>query len=376
MGRPLQERSLPSAHWLLYPEEQLRGSTSRQSCQRESSPEVSEPACTSSSSESSPVGKTRRSASARTSFEPAYLSWTIPTSSRWVRIQDGAAFLEETLLPARGCPQTDRGSREEGSDESLCISPSTTGMQSKLRSPAQGIGEETLPSIMTPLRSTSCQAFKIFTESRSPASHRSEKQRGLEPALSKGGQSSISPLPRRSIPAEDMSWTDDEWGSSPPCWKGESLADLLLQEVSPACQRAPSCESLTHSDIEAALDSMPTPQKAAPAKPAPDQENTCPEGGATGAELRDTPPPRRRFSSLSRSPCHQGRRGVPLEAQVSTPIALRCPRMDNNSFAAARDRFKTSVGAEGRSQEFRSTVLRELNSLGNSPWGHGGVRMV
>mmetsp|Transcript_851 Transcript_851/g.2480 ORF Transcript_851/g.2480 Transcript_851/m.2480 type:complete len:307 (+) Transcript_851:54-974(+) len=286
------------------------------------------------------------------SIEPAYLSWSIPTVSRWVAVQDGAAVDEhvpEVPRPGEGCSLSGTASQSDG----FCISASSTVKcdRAKWRQEPE---VTLLPGLQTPLRSKSCQAFEIFTATKSPQVRAR--------SLSTSQKSAHSP----PVLAGDLTWTDDEWGASPRCWKGSSLVDLML-EASPSTEvRSASCESLSHSDIEAALQSMPTPQRNRYSTEH-DEEN-CP----SHATIRcgDNTPPR-----VKRPP---RRLDSPGQAVESTPISfsLARRRATTTGLPAARDKFKADVDAASRSNEFHSSVLRELNHLSASPWAQAGVRMV
>lgn len=107
-----------------------------------------------------------------------------------------------------------------------------------------------------------------------------------------------------------------------------------------------SSASPTQSDVEAALELMLTPPRQPFwTWPLPSSPPTSPGHGAdAGASARGRPPP---------SP------------RSGTPPAR--PRLASGLLAAARNRFKESVGASGRSSEFGRTLLRELDAINSSP---------
>jgi len=134
--------------------------------------------------------------------------------------------------------------------------------------------------------------------------------------------------------------------------------------------------SPTVSDIEAALESMPTPPRCLELAASP-SVSTPPSGirasspplslvqsvgsGATESDIHGPPP-----AAFSRcTPAYSGSTTPSHAISCASPVQKQ--RRRSFSLAAARDQFKLSVGASARSNEFRRARLQMLDAISNSP---------
>merc|ERR1712129_70242 len=125
--------------------------------------------------------------------------------------------------------------------------------------------------------------------------------------------------------------------------------------MGPSLDTAPNTmpsASPTQSDIEEALDSMPTQRQTG----VPSQVVTEPSGRCGTSSI----------SWPHWQPCGAA---FAFDEHESNIMQLRSPLPSgrNNSLALARDRFKLSVGASTRSTEFRRARLRDLEAISSSP---------
>mmetsp|Transcript_91181 Transcript_91181/g.292731 ORF Transcript_91181/g.292731 Transcript_91181/m.292731 type:complete len:433 (-) Transcript_91181:48-1346(-) len=181
-----------------------------------------------------------------------------------------------------------------------------------------------------------------------------------------------------------------------------SAAEALLQTPRP-CRAAASADvkwdsggghSPTRSDVEAAVEAMSTPPPPPPAlslcsvsplqqHPAAVTDRGWCQGRQQGVWSSKEP----HADSEVRTPDARERRRFhgngsggavvvtldlsPLESDggpsTGTPTSRERRRTNPLSLSLARDRFKLSVGATARSDEFRVALLRELDAIGNSP---------
>lgn len=117
--------------------------------------------------------------------------------------------------------------------------------------------------------------------------------------------------------------------------------------------------SPTQSDVEAALELMLTPprQPSWASRPLPSPP-TSPGRGADAGALDAFTPSAGHTGPWPAAP-------APPSPRSGTPPAR--PRSASGLLAAARYRFKESVGAPGRSSEFGRALLRELDAINSSP---------
>eukprot|EP00927_Polykrikos_kofoidii_P049525 TRINITY_DN43576_c0_g1_i1.p1 TRINITY_DN43576_c0_g1~~TRINITY_DN43576_c0_g1_i1.p1 ORF type:complete len:1092 (-),score=209.80 TRINITY_DN43576_c0_g1_i1:28-2856(-) len=117
---------------------------------------------------------------------------------------------------------------------------------------------------------------------------------------------------------------------------------------------AASCGSPTHSDMEAALDAMPTPRE--PAVWTTSTRESLDDG------VPSTPPRPRGGRGGNKEAILDGFGTLDLAAtdgpETPQPVAGR-----RHDLSTARYQFKVSVGATARSGDFRTTMLRELDGL-------------
>eukprot|EP00929_Paragymnodinium_shiwhaense_P023363 TRINITY_DN14642_c0_g1_i1.p1 TRINITY_DN14642_c0_g1~~TRINITY_DN14642_c0_g1_i1.p1 ORF type:complete len:779 (+),score=88.66 TRINITY_DN14642_c0_g1_i1:78-2414(+) len=134
--------------------------------------------------------------------------------------------------------------------------------------------------------------------------------------------------------------------------------------------------SPTQSDIEDALESMPDPDKYSQTAPVASASWGIPTPLRSMARVHqpDAPPP---GSALPRGGCKAAvgltppckkwdARAAAADSAALTPSALS-QASRRGSLASARNRFKRSIGASSRSCEFRTSILRELDTLQMSP---------
>jgi len=164
-----------------------------------------------------------------------------------------------------------------------------------------------------------------------------------------------------------------------------SASDWLLGKDLHGRASASACPgSPTMSDMDAALESMPTPRLNDMKLPGPPQAlppPPLPLGGSSSSSSSLLPLPPPPFASQgamrvgvsivdmtadSTSEPFQGIRGEDSGTSYASIVgSLAAAR--KAAMAAARDRYKVTVGASSRSGQFRSTMLRELDSLSLSP---------
>jgi len=216
-----------------------------------------------------------------------------------------------------------------------------------LRSPAMvhTPGLSTPPSAGTLLQASPCCGF-ASPGSEAEVSAALRKELFSVPAARRPAPPPIPPLPfceplqaaqpPRTVgilPASIASVVADSFDLS-----GPSCGSSFLQTGSWA---TPGAGSPTHSDIEAALDAMPTPPRPSP----PPRFCVTQDAAASSA----------------------GSRLRSKAAFTATEGAALPERRPPSSLASARDRFKRSVGALARSKEFGSARLRELDAMNSSP---------
>jgi len=155
-------------------------------------------------------------------------------------------------------------------------------------------------------------------------------------------------------------------------WPLGSCTQVDIRSMSPA----PG--SPTQSDIEDALDLMPTPEKYTGTKsfavPTPLRSRSLngtmvvyqPDDVKQLSARRSMQKSQEAGAANVTPPCKSAGNVAEVFGAETTPENITAvPR--RYSLANARNRFKRSIGASGRSGEFRSTILRELDSICMSP---------
>jgi len=151
-----------------------------------------------------------------------------------------------------------------------------------------------------------------------------------------------------------LAWTGCDGSSPLQASPTASCANVLSRpSLHPVPGTMPNA-SPTQSDIEEALDTMPTPRPAPWQTGLPSQVATDPPGWRGTSS-----------SWQNRQPCG----AAPADGHEGdvTQFCSPLPVGRSNSLAKARDRFKLSVGASMRSTEFRRARLRDLEAISSSP---------